>query len=95
MNQQLPDYMLPSFLLVIDELPLTRNGKVDLNALPPPEAIRTAQDEHYVAPRNEIEATITRIWQDALGVERIGVNDNFFDAGGHSLLMQTHPRSSI
>jgi amino acid adenylation domain-containing protein len=90
LSERLPDYMLPSFLVVIDELPLTRNGKVDLNALPAPETIR-ARDENYVAPRNEIEATITRIWQEALGVERIGVNDNFFDAGGHSLLMvQVH-----
>jgi hypothetical protein len=90
LSERLPDYMLPSFLVVIDELPLTRNGKVDLNALPAPETIR-ARDENYVAPRNEIEATITRIWQEALGVERFGVNDNFFDAGGHSLLMvQVH-----
>jgi amino acid adenylation domain-containing protein len=93
LSERVPDYMLPSFFVVIEELPLTRNGKVDLNALPAPETLRPAQDEHYVAPRNEIEATITRIWQEALGVERIGVNDNFFDAGGHSLLMvQVHNR---
>ena len=91
LGKRLPDYMVPSFLVVVDEFPLTRNGKVDLNALPPPETMQRAQDESYVAPRNEIEATITRIWQEALGVERIGVNDNFFDAGGHSLLMvQVH-----
>ena len=95
LSERLPDYMLPSFIVVVDELPLTRNGKVDLNALPPPEAMRSTSDEHYVAPRNEIEASITRIWQDALGVERIGVNDNFFDAGGHSLLMvQVHNKLS-
>jgi acyl carrier protein len=91
LSGRLPDYMLPSFLVVVDELPLTRNGKVDITALPPPESVNTARDENYVAPRNEIETTITRIWQEALGVERIGVNDNFFDAGGHSLLMvQVH-----
>ncbi len=94
-SERLPDYMVPSFLVVIDELPLTRNGKVDLNALPAPEAVRTAPDEHYVAPRNEIEQAITRVWQEALGVERIGVHDNFFDAGGHSLLMvQVHNKLS-
>lgn len=91
LSEQLPDYMVPSFLVALDELPLTRNGKVDLNALPVPETAQRSRDEHYVAPRNEIEATITRVWQEALGVERIGVNDNFFDAGGHSLLMvQVH-----
>jgi amino acid adenylation domain-containing protein len=87
LSERLPEYMLPSFLVVLDELPLTRNGKVDLSALPAPEAVRQPPDEHYVAPRNEIEEAITRIWQEVLGVERIGVHDNFFDAGGHSLLM--------
>jgi amino acid adenylation domain-containing protein len=95
LSEQLPDYMTPSFLVALDELPLTRNGKVDLTALPAPETAQRSRDEHYVAPRNEIEATITRVWQEALGVERIGVNDNFFDAGGHSLLMvQVHNKLS-
>jgi amino acid adenylation domain-containing protein len=95
LSEQLPDYMSPSFLVVIDELPLTRNGKVDTSALPAPEAVRALPDEHYVAPRNEIEQTITRVWQEVLGVERIGVHDNFFDAGGHSLLMvQVHNKLS-
>ncbi|HSD45020.1 MAG TPA: phosphopantetheine-binding protein, partial [Pyrinomonadaceae bacterium] len=91
LSERLPDYMTPSFIVAIDEFPLTRNGKIDLNALPAPETVRSTRDENYVAPRNEIEATITRVWQEVLGVERIGVNDNFFDAGGHSLLMvQVH-----
>ena len=95
LSDQLPDYMVPSFLVAIDELPLTRNGKVDLSALPAPETAATSRNENYVAPRNEVEATITRVWQEALGVERIGVNDNFFDAGGHSLLMvQVHNKLS-
>lgn len=95
LSEQLPDYMVPSFVVALDELPLTRNGKVDLNALPAPETAHRSRDENYVAPRNEIEATITRVWQEALGVERIGVNDNFFDAGGHSLLMvQVHNKLS-
>jgi amino acid adenylation domain-containing protein len=90
-GEALPDYMVPSAVVVMEEMPLTRNGKVDLNALPAPEAVRTPSDERYVAPRNEIEQTITRIWQEVLQVERIGVHDNFFDAGGHSLLMvQVH-----
>jgi len=95
LSERLPDYMTPSFIVALDEFPLTRNGKVDLNALPAPEAVRTTPAEHYVAPRNEVEATITRVWQEVLGIERIGVNDNFFDAGGHSLLMvQVHNKLS-
>lgn len=95
LTEQLPDYMVPSFLVTLDELPLTRNGKVDLNALPPPESAGSSRDENYIAPRNEIESTITRLWEEVLGVERIGVNDNFFDAGGHSLLMvQVHNKLS-
>ncbi len=95
LSERLPDYMVPTFLVVIDEFPLLRNGKVDLSALPAPEAVRPPADEHYVAPRNEIEEIITRVWQEVLGVERIGVHDNFFDAGGHSLLMvQVHNKLS-
>jgi amino acid adenylation domain-containing protein len=90
-SERLPDYMAPSFVEVIDELPLTRNGKVDLNALPAPGAARPSTAEPHVAPRNEIEQEITRVWKEVLQVERIGVHDNFFDAGGHSLLMvQVH-----
>lgn len=95
LSEQLPDYMVPSFLVTLEELPLNRNGKVDLKALPAPETAQRSRDENYVAPRNEIEATITLVWQEALGIERIGVNDNFFDAGGHSLLMvQVHNKLS-
>jgi amino acid adenylation domain-containing protein len=95
LSERLPEYMLPSFLVVLDELPLTRNGKVDLHALPAPETVKTAREENYLAPRNDIENAITRVWQDALGLERVGVNDNFFDAGGHSLLMvQVHNKLS-
>ena len=95
LSERLPDYMVPSFLVTLEELPLTRNGKVDLNALPAPEAAQRSRAEHYVAPRNEIEASITRVWQEVLGVEQIGVDGNFFDAGGHSLLMvQVHNKLS-
>src|SRR5688572_14930819 len=95
LSEQLPDYMVPSFIVALDELPLTRNGKIDSKALPPPETARKSREENYVAPRNEIEETITGVWQEVLGLERIGVNDNFFDAGGHSLLMvQVHTKLS-
>jgi amino acid adenylation domain-containing protein len=92
---RLPEYMVPSFLVALDELPLTRNGKVDVAALPAPESVLQAPDQNYVPPRNEVEEVITRIWQEALRVGRIGVHDNFFDAGGHSLLMvQVHNKLS-
>jgi amino acid adenylation domain-containing protein len=91
--ERLPEYMVPAAIVVLEELPLTRNGKIDLNALPPPEAVRAERVQAYVAPRNEVEQIITRVWQEVLQVEQIGIHDNFFDAGGHSLLMvQVHNR---
>ena len=94
-SERLPDYMTLSFVVIMDQLPLTRNGKVDVKALPKPETSQIPSLERYIAPRNEIEQTITSIWQEVLGVEHIGVNDNFFEVGGHSLLMvQVHSKLS-
>ncbi|GAB1715820.1 MAG: non-ribosomal peptide synthetase [Nitrobacter sp.] len=78
----LPDYMMPAHLVMLDVLPLTPNGKLDRKALPEPDVV-TAD---YVAPRNEAEATLAAIWQAVLGVERVGVSDNFFVLGGDSIL---------
>ena len=78
----LPDYMIPSFAIRLEKLPLTPNGKVDRKVLPAPEGGVEAQ---YVAPRNHTEAILAQVWSDVLGKERIGINDNFFDLGGHSL----------
>jgi amino acid adenylation domain-containing protein/FkbM family methyltransferase len=82
----LPDYMVPSAFVLLDEVPLTPSGKLDRRALPAPEAA-VRQVSHTADPTNEVEAAIAAIWTDVLGVERVGIRDNFFDIGGHSLLL--------
>ncbi|MGE5339902.1 MAG: amino acid adenylation domain-containing protein [Candidatus Omnitrophota bacterium] len=79
----LPDYMIPSHVVQMDRIPLTPNGKIDKKALPEPDL----QSVGYVAPRNEIEEKLAEIWSAILGIEneQIGIDDNFFDVGGHSL----------
>jgi hypothetical protein len=83
--RQLPNYMLPSRIMVIDALPLTPNGKVDRRALPLPDGRDDAPD--YVAPRTPVEEALCSIWSEILKLDRVGVNDNFFQLGGHSLLV--------
>ena len=82
----LPEYMVPSFFIILEELPLTPNGKIDKKALPDPdtnELLTTA----YVAPRNHLQGKLAEIWQNMLGISRIGIYDNFFELGGLSLLV--------
>ncbi|RMP61353.1 hypothetical protein ALQ18_00744 [Pseudomonas marginalis pv. marginalis] len=79
---QLPDYMVPAQWVLLEQMPLSPNGKLDRKALPTPEA-NAAQA--YQAPQSEIELHVAAIWSDVLGVERVGLNDNFFELGGHSL----------
>ena len=86
LKQRLPDYMLPAIFFSLDELPLTPNGKVDRHKLPAPEAARGEQKREVGAPQDELELRLTWIWEKVLGVPAIGVNDNFFDLGGHSLI---------
>ncbi|WP_419735511.1 amino acid adenylation domain-containing protein [Pseudomonas sp. COR18] len=80
----LPDYMVPSHLILLERLPLTPNGKVDRKALPAPQA-NLAQFE-YRAPQTALEQALAGIWQEVLKVDRVGLGDNFFDLGGHSLM---------
>jgi amino acid adenylation domain-containing protein len=84
LSKTLPNYMIPSFFVSIDKIPLTPNGKVDRKALPEPE-IKTGVE--YIAPRDDIEAKLVRIWSDILGIEKtkISIKTNFFALGGHSL----------
>jgi amino acid adenylation domain-containing protein len=81
----LPEYMMPGAIVVVDELPRTPSGKIDKLALPDPD-VADAQSAEYVAPRTPLEETVASIWVQVLGVERIGVEDDFFALGGHSLL---------
>ncbi len=86
LKQKLPEYMLPSAYVFLEVFPLTPSGKINRRALPAPERTRPALDTGFVAPRTSMEALIAEIWQEVLGVDRVGVYDNFFDLGGHSLL---------
>ncbi|MFW9264015.1 amino acid adenylation domain-containing protein [Nostoc sp. CALU 546] len=85
LKKKLPDYMVPSAIVILESLPLTPNGKIDRRALPAPEPSSELL-EKYVAPRNPIEEILSLIWQQVLKVDLVGRHDNFFELGGHSLL---------
>jgi amino acid adenylation domain-containing protein len=85
LRTSLPDYMVPAVLLPLERFPLTANGKVDRKALPAPEAGAGPSGPAYVAPRNRTERLLAEVWQDLLGVPRVGVDDNFFVLGGDSI----------
>ncbi len=85
---ELPGYMIPAAFVVMEALPLTRNGKVDRRALPAPDAVTPAEREaRDAAPLSDVERLIADAWREVLGVEDVGLDDNFFDLGGHSLLL--------
>lgn len=83
---ELPEYMIPSAFVVLPKLPLTPNGKVDRKALPAPGKATARAAAAFVAPAEGLEAQIASVWTELLSVERVGLDDNFFDLGGHSLL---------
>jgi len=87
LKERLPIYMVPAVFVLLNALPLTPNGKVDRRALPDPGQLHLEPEVAYVAPRSEVERTIVSAWQEVLQIEKVGVNDNFFDLGGHSLLL--------
>ena len=86
LNKYLPVYMLPSHYIVLDKLPLAKTGKVNRKALPTPDLETEDSKVNYYEPQNQLEQELCQIWQDVLGLERVGVTDNFFKLGGHSLL---------
>jgi hypothetical protein len=87
---RLPEYMVPAAVVALDALPLNQNGKVDRGALPPP-AGSLPVEQALVLPRNDLEETVAAIWQEVLHLDEVGVHDNFFDLGGHSLtLLKVH-----
>lgn len=84
LKEQLPEHMLPAAVVLLDELPLTASGKVNVRALPAPEEIKTEAD--HVEARTSLEKELARIWREVLGLERVGITDNFFELGGDSIL---------
>ncbi|WP_422923904.1 non-ribosomal peptide synthetase [Singulisphaera sp. PoT] len=84
--ERLEEYMLPGAFVMLDEMPLTPNGKVDRNALPAPGNDALRQEIPYVAPRDDLERNLVAAWEEVLGASPVGIEDNFFALGGHSLL---------
>jgi len=84
--ETLPEHMIPANFVLLDDFPLAPNGKIDRRALPDPGKCRPELDEPYVAPATPIEEELAQIWEDVLSLEKVGIHDNFFDLGRHSLL---------
>ncbi len=86
LRAQLPHFMVPSAIVVLDALPVSANGKLDRRALPAPDGARSLLAGTYTPPDTPIQETLAAVWAEVLGLERVGIEDNFFDLGGHSLL---------
>lgn len=94
LGEHLPEYMIPPQLVVLETFPLNANGKVDRHALPSPNAAQQPSKDEFVTPQTDAEQALAEIWQLVLGVERVSVNDNFFDLGGDSIRsIQVHAQA--
>ena len=85
LSDRLPEYMIPTVFIALDELPLTPNGKIDHRALPSPDTVKAESETVFVAPRNRVEEILAGSWSQVLDVERVGIDDNFFVLGGDSI----------
>ena len=85
LSEKLPDHMIPSSFVVLDSIPVTSTGKVDRNALPAPSRTRPELHTSFVAPRTFFEKELAQVWAEILTLDVVGIHDNFFDLGGHSL----------
>jgi hypothetical protein len=98
LRNRLPDYMVPSSVVLLDKLPLTSNGKVDRNRLPKPEVMRRETAEVSTEPATDQEQAIAKVWQEVLQLEKVSLHDNFFDLGGtsvHLVRIQTQLRDLL
>lgn len=86
LSTQLPDFMLPSYVVALSRFPLNHNGKIDISLLPHPESLHSGDNSHYVAPKSDTEKTVAGIFESLLQVASVGQHDDFFDIGGHSLV---------
>ena len=85
LRTRLPEHMIPSAFVILDRFPLTPNGKVDRKAFPRPE-FQSSNPTEFAPPETETQKALAGIWRETLGVQRLGLHDNFFEVGGHSLL---------
>ncbi|MCC5648478.1 amino acid adenylation domain-containing protein [Nostoc sp. XA013] len=87
LKQSLPEYMIPAVFVLLEKFPLTPNGKVDHRALPIPDKTYYPNVKNYIAPRTQTETKLAKIWAELLNIQQVSIEDNFFDLGGHSLLL--------
>jgi amino acid adenylation domain-containing protein len=93
LRAKLPDYMVPASIVILDAMPLNANGKIDRKKLPAPSGDILRDEQDFVAPSSLTETKIANVWSQVLGLDRVGINDNFFDIGGNSLLViQVHTK---
>jgi acyl carrier protein len=85
LSQHLPEYMIPSYFVQLEKIPLTPNGKIERKSLPSPGQSRLKPGEAFVSPKTQLEKTIAQVWKNTLKLESVGVNDSFFELGGNSM----------